>query len=179
MDLSSFIHKKSYENIVSVTRRHFVTFIPTVLLFIILFFAVPPAIYFLLFGMAPALLTGPVSMPILILAGSVYELSILLFFYAYFVEFYLDLTIVTNDRLVDVNQSSLFARTIAEVDLYQIQDATSEIKGIFPTIFNYGNINLQTAGPVGKFILESVSDPHHLRQKILDLASEDKKFHNQ
>ena len=43
--------------------------------------------------------------------------------------------IITNDRMVDMEQNGLLARTVAEADLYLIQDVTSEIKGLFGSIF--------------------------------------------
>jgi hypothetical protein len=85
--------------------------------------------------------------------------------------------VVTNDRMVDIRQISLFARTISEVDLYQIQDVSSEVKGFFASAFNYGNVHLQTAGPVPKFIIYNVPNPDKVRQAIIELASEDKKYH--
>lgn len=179
MHLGSFIHLKPYEKIIFVARRHLVTFIPMAIFFTLLFIGLPLLVYLLVTKIAPATFGGPAIFPITIMATSIFCLSILLFFYNYFIDFYLDLTIVTNDRLINVRQSSLFARTISEVDLYQIQDAASEIKGFFPTIFNYGNIDLQTAGPQIKFFLEDIHHPHNIRQQILALSSEDKKFHNQ
>ena len=91
----------------------------------------PAGLYFLFANIFPTLLESAVALPLLMLSASVYYLSVTLFIYSYFVTFYLDLVIITNDRMVDIEQSSLFARTIAEVDLYQIQDATSEVKGFF------------------------------------------------
>jgi hypothetical protein len=76
-----------------------------------------------------------------------------------------------------MEQKSLFHRTISEVDLYQIQDATSEVHGLLPSLFNYGDIVLQTAGPVPKFYFRNVANPNGLREQILRLAAEDKKFH--
>lgn len=128
-------------------------------------------------NMFPTLLEGPISYPLLILLGSVYYLSLGLFFYSYFVDFYLDMWIITNDRLVDIEQTGLFARTVAEVDLYQIQDVSSDIRGFFPTLFNYGTLSLQTAGSIPKFIFYNIPRPHKLREEILALASEDKKYH--
>lgn len=176
MVAKSIMKTKAYEHIVHVIRRHGVTFIPYAFLFLILI-CIPIIAYFLFESAFTNTLQGPAATPILILIGSSYYLALALFFYSFFVEFYLDYWILTNDRLVDVRQISLFARTVAEVDLYQIQDVSSEVKGIFPTIFNYGNVYLQTAGPVPKFILMNVPAPDRLRQQILDLASEDKKFH--
>ena len=68
--------------------------------------------------------------------------------------------------------------TISEVDLYKIQDITSAIDGFIPSIFNYGNMLIQTAGAVEKFIITSVPHPEMLRQAILDLAEADRKFHH-
>ena len=138
----------------------------------------PAAVYFLMSGMSSTLLESQTILPLLILLASVYYLSVMLFFYTYFVTFHLDIWIITNDRLLDIEQKTLFARTIAEVDLYQIQDVTSEVKGFFPSLFNYGNVILQTAGPVPRFTLKNVADPHRLRETILDLAAEDKRYHS-
>ncbi len=174
--MHSIIQIKSYEHIVQTIRRHGATFVPYVFIFAILM-CIPVIAYYLFQAAFANVLQGPAATPILVMIGSTYYLALILFFYSFFVEFYLDCWILTNDRLVDVRQISLFARTVAEVDLYQIQDVSSEVNGFFPSIFNYGNIYLQTAGPVPKFILLNVPHPDRLRQEILDLASEDKKFH--
>ncbi len=176
MPLSSLIHIKPYEKIIHALRRHPITFLPTILLFLALIL-VPLALYIMIINMFPDWLYGPISYPMLVLLASVYYLSICLFFYSYFVDFYLDMWIITNDRLIDIEQTGLFARTIAEVDLYQIQDVTSDVRGFFPSFFNYGTLSLQTAGTIPKFIFYNIPRPHKLREEILALASEDKKYH--
>ncbi len=176
MNVGKIIKIKSYETVEYVVRRHGITFASYLLIFIFLI-GIPLVIYGLFYQAFANLTQSPVVFPLTILATSAYFLSIFLFFYSFFVEFYLDCWIITNDRLIDVRQISLFARTVAEVDLYQIQDVSSEVKGFFPTIFKYGNVYLQTAGPVPKFVLNNVPHPDQLRQAIIQLASEDKKFH--
>lgn len=178
MDIKHFINQKSYEKVALVVRRHFITFAPALILFLVLFFAVPVFSYWLISNLFSNILIHPIFLPLLILGAGIYFLSVLLFFYTYFVTFYLDTTIITTDRLVDVEQQSLFSRTVSELDLYQIQDATSEVKGLLPSLFNYGNVIIQTAGPVNQFIMDGVPDPHNLRQMLLNLSSEDKKFHS-
>ncbi len=177
MSIGELIKQKTYERIVFFLHRHLVTFIPVIIIFVFLASA-PIAVGYFLRGFFMPWWENPLYQPLLILFASLYFLSILMFFYSYFVTFYLDVWVITNDRLVDNRQVSLFSRTIAEVDLYQIQDATSEVKGFWASIFNYGNIYLQTAGPVPRFVLFNVPDPNHLREKILDLSAEDKKFHS-
>jgi len=177
MNLISFIRKKAYERVVGTIRRHPITF----LLFIAGFIGlciVPFVIGWMMPELLPNLFKGSLTFPISVLGASVYYLMVIIFFYSYFVTFYLDMWIVTNDRLVDVRQVSLFARTIAELDLYQIQDATSDVRGFWHTLFNFGNVTLQTAGSVPRFIIKDVPRPHDVRQMLLDLAAEDKRYHN-
>ncbi len=177
MNINDFIHRKIYESTLYIVRKHFITFVPTILLFMALA-AVPVAVYFLLNAVFPLMLEKTLWRVVGILLSSVYYLSIILFFYSYFISYYLDVAIITNDRMVDIEQATLFSRTVAEVDLYQIQDATSEVKGFVRSLFNYGDVVAQTAGPVPKFILNSVPDPHRIRQMLLDMASADKKYHS-
>lgn len=178
MGIDAFIHAKSYEKIVCRLRRHWFTFLPAIAFFLLLL-ALPIGLYWIIALNFSGWLNSPIGFPILILFASIYYLSVILYFFTYFVTFYLDVLIMTNDRLVDVDQNSLFSRTVAEVDLYQIQDATSEVKGIFATLFNYGNVIIQTAGALPKFTLSNIPNPHQVRQMLMDLSAEDKKYHSE
>ncbi|MFA5128241.1 MAG: PH domain-containing protein [Patescibacteria group bacterium] len=176
MSIESFIHAKDYEKVLHKLRRHPFTFLPTALFFAVLLI-LPIAIGFLIKTQLSTWLANEAIFTALILLGSIYYIGALIFFFTNFVDFYLDLLVVTNDRLVDMEQNGLFSRTVAEVDLYQIQDVTSEIKGVFATLFNYGDMTIQTAGSVPKFIVHNIKDPHHLRIELMDLAEEDRKYH--
>ena len=176
MGIIKLIRQKIYERVAFKLRRHPFTFVPAmVLMFFIL--TLPLGLYWIIARNFLPWLESPVGLPILILFASIYYLFVVLYFYTYFVTFYLNLTVITNDRIVDISQNGLFSRTIAEIDLYLIQDATSEIKGFFPTLFDYGNVMLQTAGAVPRCTLRDVSHPHQLRKKLLDMAMEDRKYH--
>jgi uncharacterized membrane protein YdbT with pleckstrin-like domain len=98
-----------------------------------------------------------------------------LFFIATVIDYYLDLWLVTNYRVVNVEQHSLFSRTISELDLAKVQDITSEIKGVIPSIFNFGDVHIQTAGEKERFIFEQVPHAHDIRKKILDLVQENQR----
>ena len=177
MLLTNLIRQKSYEHIARQVRRSVVTLLPAVFGVMVLFL-LPVGVRWLLDQLFPALLAGAVLGPIAILAAGLYYLFCILFFYSYFIDFYLDLLVLTNDRLIHINQYGLFSRTIFEVDLYQIEDATSEVHGLFARLFGYGNITIEVAGPGPKRIGESVPNPHELRRQILDLAAADKHYHN-
>ncbi len=177
MHLNELIHKKSYEHVVHVLRRHPITFVPKVALLIVLAL-VPLGLQFVFEGALPELVTENNSRALLILLASFYYLSILVFFYAQFIDYYLDMWIVTNDRIVNVEQRGLFARTVAELDLYKIQDITSDVSGIIASIFDYGHVNIQTAGAELRFNFIDVKTPHKLRKEIIELVRVDRKYHS-
>ena len=174
MHLGHLIKQKGYEKIVYVLRRHPLVMIRGLFVFVILG-GLPLAGYYFFLPQITAFLEMPLTRVILVLAGSIYMLSVWLFLFSAFLDYYLDLWIVTNDRIMNIEQHGLFGRTVSELDLSKIQDVTSEIKGIFATIFNYGDVQVQTAGEQTHFVFEQIPNPHEIRKGILDLVEEDRK----
>lgn len=174
MHLAEHIQLKSWERIVYFLRRHWLIFFIDVLV-VLLLSLIPIVAYLVLNFIVPALLVNSAIRPLLILLGSAYYLAIWLVFLTKFVDYYLDAWIVTNDRAVNIEQKGLFSRTISELDLAKVQDVTSEVKGVIPSLFNYGNVHIQTAGEIERFIFEQVPNPHEIRKHLLDLVDEDRK----
>ncbi|MCX6779008.1 MAG: PH domain-containing protein [Candidatus Magasanikbacteria bacterium] len=174
---SQVIKQKSYEKIAHLLRRDIVTFVPYVF-FLILLLGVEVGVYFLLKTLFPDLFLKNITLAVLYIAGFIYTLSVWLFFYTAFVNYFLDMWIVTTDRIVDIRQMGLFSRTVAELDLFRVQDVTSEEHGLFATMFDFGNVYIQTAGEKERFIFYNVAEPHKIREAVIHLADEDRKFHN-
>lgn len=178
MDVSALIKQKSYEKVIHLLRRDAITFLPKILFFIILF-AIPVVIYFFIQNAFPNALEDSLIYPLLVLGGSVFYLSILLFFYTEFIIFYLDLSIITNDRIVEMEQIGLFSRTVSELELFRIQDITSEVNGVIATLFRYGNVHITTASENTQIILYNVPHPEKIREELIQLSHEDRKYHMQ
>lgn len=176
MQLARLIKQKSYEKVEFVLRRHAITFVPMLALAIVLL-AVPAVGYIMIEGLFPTFLTHPLIYPILILSASTYLLSIYLFIFADFIDFYLDLWIVTNDRIVDIEQFNLFSRSISELDLFRIQDVTTDVHGFFATLFDYGNVTVKTASQNVNIVFKNVPNPNFIRQRIIEMADVDRKYH--
>jgi len=176
MNAAFLIKKKSYEKIEYFLRRHPITYIPRLLLFIVSVF-LPIALYFMINTIFPNLLSNEKIYAITVIVTSIYYLSILLFSYTNFVEFYLDAWIVTNDRVVDIEQFGLFSRTISELELFRIQDITVDVHGIFATLFKYGTLTIMTASSNLNIVFKNIPSPNKVRQKLLQLANEDFKYH--
>ncbi|PIT86248.1 MAG: hypothetical protein COU33_04240 [Candidatus Magasanikbacteria bacterium CG10_big_fil_rev_8_21_14_0_10_43_6] len=176
MRVSHLIKQKSYERVVHVLRRHPLTFIPKILLFIVLA-VVPLAVYGMIDNLFPTLFSSDAVFALAILGGSAYSLGVLLFFYQQFIVFYLDMWVVTNDRIVDVEQLGLFSRTISELDLFRIQDVTTDVHGLFPTLFHYGRVTVKTASSNINIVFFDVARPNDIREELIQLSHEDRKFH--
>lgn len=156
------------EEIIQIVRRDSFIFFKKVLFFI--FLALVPFIFFIIMvNIYSDLLEGALSYPLVVLGSSVFYLFIWLFFFFSFIDYYLDIWIITNERIIDVRQEGFFSRVIAEQRLYRVQDVTSEIHGVFPTIFNYGDVHIQTAGEVQRFLFHEVPNPESVRDAIVKL----------
>lgn len=114
--------------------------------------------------------TNSLLFVILIMLASLYYLFLLIVLYGFWIDYYLDMFLVTNKRVVDIEQDGLFSRTVAEQSIDRIQDVTSEIKGFFPSILRYGNIYIQTAGTQERFVFENVHNPEIVVKTILSLT---------
>lgn len=176
IQLKKLINQKGYEKIERVMRRDKIILIADLLFYFILFL-VPIALYYIFQSYLQNILTHNIWRPVLVMITSIYYFSTWIFFFSAFLDYYLDTWIITNERLLNVEQEGVFSRIMAELDLYKIQDATSDNSGIFPYLFGYGNVHIQTAGEQKKFELEQVPTPHEIRKLIMDLAEEARKFH--
>ncbi len=168
--LSKFLEKD--EKIVFVIRHHWFIFFRVIITYLFLG-SIPGIGYFLINKFIPRLLDfvfQEVFSTILVLIFSIYYLLILAFFFHSWLDQYLDIWIITNRRVIDIEQKGFFARVIAKHKLSRIQDVSSEVKGFFPTIFSYGNLRLQTAAAEQLFIFEKIPHPHEIAKKILHLT---------
>ncbi len=84
-------------------------------------------------------------------------------------DYYLDIWIITTERIVNVEQKGLFSRQVSELKLHQIQDVSTDVKGFFPTIFNFGDITVQTAAEQSRFLFRSVGSPYMIKAAIMKL----------
>ncbi len=113
---------------------------------------------------------------ITLLFTQVYTLFLALSLFLIWEFYYLNVDIVTSIRIVDVTQTGLFSHTIAEMHIDKIEDVTSETNGILGTIFDYGNVYVQTAGTVERFEFLEVPNPAGIEKMILDLYEKNSNF---
>lgn len=88
-------------------------------------------------------------------------------FFVIFTTYYLDMLVVTNQRLIDIDQISLFARDIATAPLQNIEDIKVESLGIFATIFKFGNLHIQTAAESKEILIRGIRHPERARDIVM------------
>ncbi|MBI4302220.1 MAG: hypothetical protein HY664_06410 [Chloroflexi bacterium] len=84
-----------------------------------------------------------------------------------------DIWVITDQRLVDSTKNHWFHLHISTTDLVDIQDMTITRSGILRTLFNFGDIECQTAGTVRNFSLTGIPKPaelHSLVDRLRDQA---------
>lgn len=159
------------ERILLLLRRHWFVLFTTALFFLVLL-ALPLLVYVLIPNGFIALLRTTVWTGVVTLVLTAYYLFLWLFFFTVVVDYYLDVWIVTNERIVSIEQEGLFHRIIAEQSIVRIQDVTSEVQGIFPTFLNFGHVFVQTAGERERFIFLQVPNPEQVKKVTIQAHAE-------
>jgi len=160
------------EEIIRVIRRDSFILFKKVLFF--LFLIIISFVFFLVaISIFPNMLEGELSYPLIVVGSSIYYLFIWLIFFFSFIDFYLDVWIITSERIIDIKQHGFFSRVISEQRLDRVQDVTSEVHGIFQTVLNFGDVFIQTAGESQRFHFDDVPDPEKIRDIISKLIKKE------
>jgi uncharacterized membrane protein YdbT with pleckstrin-like domain len=176
LDLQNLPNAIPDEKLVYFLRRHPITLLSIVVGYALLL-ASPLLIlaYFRIFQ--PDLLANTGFQTLLVFGGSGFFLLAWLFLFQLFLDYYLDSWIVTNRRILNIEQNGLFGRTVSELRLYRIQDVTATVNGFAKTMFNYGEVEIQTAGEHEHFMFEEIPKPNEIAKAILELSEVDRRDH--
>ena len=161
----NFETRESEEKIILFLRKHLVTNIPWIITTIIM------------------LLT-----PIFILNTTVldstpsnFRFIFILIWYlittAYFLEsfltWFLNVYIVTDERIIDIDFYNLIYKEVSDANIDKIQDVTYKMGGVVRTLFNYGDVLIQTASEVPNFDFLAVPHPDKIVKVLQDLRIEE------
>ncbi|MBU6389733.1 hypothetical protein KGQ71_04450 [Patescibacteria group bacterium] len=171
--LHSFPGQEANEPVFVFARPYFVAFLPTFLVFLVIFAFLFFLEYLLLNGMVPANDIPLAQIGLAILNGA--QLFALLIFFILIFNFYYTIVIVTDRRLVNIDQEQIFSRRISELQLEEIEDVTSSVNGLLPSVFNYGTVFIQTAGTADNFVMENIRYPREVAALTLSLSEQAKK----
>lgn len=161
--MSSPFYMDDGEELLLKIRKHwFLVFMDFAM---IKFFALLPFIVIFLF---PSLVTGVAQQPVMMILSAWFLLCIIAFATVW-TTYYLDLWVVTNKRIVVMEQISLFHREETTMRMERIQDTTIEVPGFFASFFNYGNLTVNTAGDHTKIqTFEGIPNPEAVKAIVIE-----------
>lgn len=176
LDLKHLPGADPHESLVALLRRHWIDTLSLVTAFIVILL-LPFIAFFGVRFAQPDFFEDQARATFFVLGLSLFFLYAWLFLFQSFIDYYLDVWIVTNRRILNIEQHGLFSRTVSELRLHRVQDVTAEVKGFIRSMFDYGNVYIQTAGEKERFVFEDVPRPNHVSKMIIDLAEADRKNH--
>lgn len=171
------------ERIIFYLRRHWFIFAKEVVLYVLLLvlpLAAKIFLPYLLPGLWAFISSGGLINALVKLGLSLYYLGVWLFFWNAWVDYYLDVWLVTNERVVSLEQNGLFNRSVAELRLSRVQDVAASAKGLFSTMLGFGEVRIETAGEQSElnFLFHQVPKPFKVSERILRLADDWRHEHN-
>ena len=160
-----FPAQEESEKIFLLIRKHWFAYV--IFWFVGIFMSIPAigVLVFLFYNPDLPALIGKIN----ILVEIVYSLSVLALLLYGFVDYYLDIYIVTDRRIVDIEQNGFFHRQISELYLREVQDVKAKVYGFFPTMLHFGQVIIQTAGKIENFTFDSIPHPYAVSKMIMDL----------
>lgn len=157
----NFETRESDEKIILMLRKHLVTNFKWIAMTVILLFVPSLAKVFGIFNSLPS---G---------YGLVISLAWYLVTMAYalenFLDWFFDVYFVTNMRIIEINFTNLINKHVSGAIVDKVQDVTYTTSGVFRTIFDFGDVLIQTAAEIPEFDFFAVPNPERVAKVIDDL----------
>ncbi len=89
----------------------------------------------------------------------------------HFLGWYFNVYLVTTKRVVDIDFYNLIYKQVSDANLDKIQDLTYNMGGVVRTVFNYGDVRIQTAAEIAEFEFDAVPSPDKVVKIMEDLTN--------
>lgn len=156
--LEDVLTKNEHEQVHAIVRRHASTLIPALCLSLVLI-AAP---FFFLYQLFAWKTIGLILFFCSVVLGIIIALRALLLWDA-------DVFVLTDLRVVDVDQQGILSRTVAETALSAIQDVAWGRKGAIQTFFRTGTLSIQPAGGGRVMVIMDIPRPERVYARVNEL----------
>lgn len=165
----NFADKLEEEELLLFLRKHFVTNVPWIIKAIIL--ALIPFVIITITSL------GFINIDFL---PANYTVMIFLFYYflvsgyifVNYLTWFYNISLVTTQRIIDIDFSSIVFENVAATKLTQVEDVSYSQIGVVRSIFDYGDVLIQTAGTKDEFEFLAVPHPEKVISTINNLIGE-------
>ena len=102
--------------------------------------------------------------------GLTFAFSLIIFFY-YWIGWYYTVSIVTNERLLQIHQEGIFKRrSVNDINLNRILSINYEQRGLLENLLGFGTIIVQTL--VGDLVVHKVGHPAQRQREMITAIKE-------
>lgn len=161
------------EHVVKQARKHWFLFLGELLPFV--FLAIIPFVLPSFLRLAPPLVAYAlllnVQTPLIRSALGIWLLVSWTGAWSAFTRYFLNVWVLTNQRIVEIKQRSYFNRRVSSVLLNRVQDVTTDVEGVLPSLIGFGTIKVQSAGEESEFHMSGIPLPEQMRDLILKYVS--------
>lgn len=164
-----FENQENEETIILIIRRHWVTNIPW-LAAGTFFSLLPPLAIPFISVLLSTVFPFPLPATYGIVLTALYYLLISGFLLIQYATWFYNIGVITNFRIIDIDFTSLMNRNISYTDLVDIVDVDVIQAGFMQTIFDYGNVLIQTEGLKANFEFSRVPKSNKVADVISDLT---------
>lgn len=105
-------------------------------------------------------------------AVTLYWIIFLTFIFISWINDELDLFVITNERIIGIEQITALSRKVSETGLDRIQEVDAKVAWVFPTIFWYGEVHIYTASESSNMVVLFAPDPIENTRKINTIIQE-------
>lgn len=162
----TFANQDQDEKILLFLRAHFITNIPWLLRTAVLLI-LPIVLSFVLNMLGIELNFLPTTYIMFMLIFYFY--AVILFAFVDFITWFFNFGLVTNIRVMDVDLKGLVQTHVAATKIGQIEDVSYRRTGALRSIFDYGDVEIQTAAETENFDFAAVPKPNQTVNIVEDL----------
>jgi len=137
----------------------------------------PPIVYIVGIALAPSEISVQIidHLFLTVFLYSLWVLGVWVMLFLNWTNFYLDVWYITDRRIIDIEQKTIFHREISNLRFDKIQDITVEVRGIIATFLKFGDLRVQTAAENSRdFVMNNASRPDEMRKIIFQAHNSQK-----
>jgi uncharacterized membrane protein YdbT with pleckstrin-like domain len=163
-----------HESVVRIVRKHWFVLFAQIIGIVLVWLLPAP-----LFGVLVMWIGTKATVPDIVLEprllAFLYALWSLIFgaaFYHRLTNYWLDVWVITSERIIAIDQKGLFRRSIASFRLDRLQNLDVDIDGFIPTMLDFGTLRVETAGHDEEkdFMIRGIGKPREIKSLILETA---------
>lgn len=106
---------------------------------------------------------------LIIIGGLIATVGIIIATFVNIYIFRMNSLIITTEKVAQVLYKTIFDRKVMQLSMERVQDVTVSQVGLFPRVFKYGTLIIETAGDHEDCIFSFAPNPYELSRVIMDL----------